>query len=427
MDIDPDATGLPASPRPSLFGPGEEDRLDDLRRRTAAGSGGAIRILGNRGSGSSAALDQVIDQAATFRVLRVRAVAAEQEIPFAALHLLCGELLDHYAFLSATHLATLQAAFGLIDEPRPAVGAVASAVLELLSGIAEAQPVCAAVDDAHWLDEPSAEVLAFVAAQATGRALMIIIAGSRPPRLDPFGQVPAMRLRPIGHGELRGQPRAVLPGLVDDAVAERMLAESGGNLCELVESLRGHPAAELAGGFGIPGPRRVRACSNEGYCSSAIGHLTPVSRRLLLAAAADPTGDVLLFERMTAELGADGETLVAAHLVVVGDHVTFACPDLRSVSYHSAAPAERRLIHRKLAENTAGDPTRRLWHLGLAAAAHDDALADDLETHADLAQPRGGAAAPAVAFLERAALLTSDPTGRADRALAASAAMYDYG
>ncbi|MCZ7373357.1 helix-turn-helix domain-containing protein [Micromonospora sp. WMMC250] len=79
-----------------------------------------------------------------------------------------------------------------------------------------------------------------------------------------------------------------------------------------------------------------------------------------------------------------------------------------------------------LAENTTGDPTRRLWHLGLAAGTHDDALADDLEAHADLSQPRVGTAARA-AFLERAALLTSDSGVRADRALAASAAMYDDG
>ncbi|MDG4782420.1 LuxR C-terminal-related transcriptional regulator [Micromonospora sp. WMMD961] len=359
-------------------------------------------------------------------MLWVRAVAAEQEIPFAALHLLCAELLDHCAFLSAAHLTTLQAAFGLIDEPRPTVGAVAPAVLALLSGIAKAQPVCAAVDDAHWLDEPSAEVLAFVAAHSTGRALMIVIAGSPTSRLDAFGQVSAMRFRPIGNGQLRGQLRAVLPGRVDDAVAKRMLAESGGDLSALVESLQGHTAAELAGGFAIPGPPRLRSCSHERDCLRAVGHLTAVSRRLLLAAAADPTGDVLLFERMAAELGADRETLVAAHLVEVGDHVVFACPDLRSVSYHSAAPAERRLIHRKLAKNTAGDQTRRLWHLSLAAAAHDDALADDLEAHADLLQPRGGTAARA-AFLERAAVLTSNPTARADRALAASAAMYDDG
>lgn len=426
MDLDPDALGLPAGPRSPLYGPGEEDPLDDLRRRTAAGSGGGIRIAGVRGTEGSTALDQMIDQSAGFRVLRVRAVAAEQEIPCAALHLLCAELLDHCAFLSAAHLATLQAAFGLIDEPRPSVGAVAPAVLALLGGTAEVQPVCVAVDDAHWLDEPSAEVLAFVASHSAGRALMIVIAGSHTPRLDPFGQVPAMHLRPVGHGELRGQLRAVVPGLVDDAVAERMLAESGENLCALVEALQGHTAAELAGGFAIPRPRRVRSCSHEGHCSAVVGHLTPMSRRLLLAAAADPTGDVLLFERMAAELGADRDTLVAAQVVEVGDRVVFACPDLRSVSYHSAAPAERRLIHRMLAESTAGDPTRRLWHLGLAADTHDDALADDLEAHADLLQPRVGAAARA-AFLERAALLTSEPGVRADRALAASAAMYDDG
>ncbi|MFG3643115.1 LuxR C-terminal-related transcriptional regulator [Micromonospora sp. NPDC047762] len=425
MDVDPDAEGPPASPRPPLDGP-DENRLEELRRRTAAGYGGGVRIVGRRGIRSSAALDQLIDQAANFRVLRIRPVAAEQGIPFAALHLLCGELLEGCAFLPSAHLATLKAAFGLIDEPRPCVDVVAPAVLELLSGIAQVQPVCAAVDDAHWLDEPTAEVLAFVAAHATQRALMIVLAGLHTPQLDPFEQFPVIHVRPIDRSELRGQLGAVWPDLVDEVVAERMLAESGGEMCVLVESLRGYSAAELAGGFAIPGPRRARSCSHAGDCPSGIGQLTPVSRRLLLAAAADPTGDVPLFERMAAELGADPEILVTAHLVEVGDHVTFACAELRSVSYHSAVPAERRLIHRKLAENTIGDPTRRLWHLGLAATARDDVLADDLATHAGLAQTRGGTAARA-AFLERAALLTSEPAGRADRALAASAAMYDHG
>ncbi|WP_396027555.1 LuxR C-terminal-related transcriptional regulator [Actinoplanes sp. TBRC 11911] len=84
------------------------------------------------------------------------------------------------------------------------------------------------------------------------------------------------------------------------------------------------------------------------------------------------------------------------------------------------------MIHRKLADHTGDDRPRRVWHLGLAATGDDDALAGELEGTAELAQARGGAAARA-AFLAMAALLTSDPARRADRALAAAAAKYDSG
>ena len=148
------------------------------------------------------------------------------------------------------------------------------------------------------------------------------------------------------------------------------------------------------------------------------------SRRLLLVAAADPTGDPGLVWRAAGFLGIGAEAAAPAAeagLVEFGAWVAFRHPLVRTAVYRSASPVQRQDVHRALAEVTdpRDDPDRRAWHRAQAAAGPDEDVAGELERSAGRAQARGGLAA-AASFLERAALLTPEPVRRAQRLLAAA-------
>jgi hypothetical protein len=159
--------------------------------------------------------------------------------------------------------------------------------------------------------------------------------------------------------------------------------------------------------------------------------LPRATQRLLITAAAEPTGDVTLLWRAAELQALEAGAAVpaeAAGLIDFGARARFRHPLIRSAVYQAASVGDRRAAHRALAAATDPDvdPDRRAWHRARAAARPDEAVAGELEGSASRAQARGGAAA-AAAFLQRATELTPDPARRAARALAAAQAMFDAG
>ena len=211
---------------------------------------------------------------------------------------------------------------------------------------------------------------------------------------------------------------------------ERFIAEAGGNPLALLELPSGLAPAELAGAFGVTAaPGLLRRL--EDSFGQRLGGLPATTQRLLLVAAAEPTGDTVLVWRAAGRLGIGMEAAAPAEaegLLTIGARVTFRHPLVRSAAYRAASPEERRAAHQALADATdpRADPDRRAWHRAQAAAGPDEEVAAELEHSAGRAQARGGFAA-AAAFLERSTTLTPGPARRADRALAAAQATSQAG
>ena len=92
------------------------------------------------------------------------------------------------------------------------------------------------------------------------------------------------------------------------------MAEAHGNPLALLELPRGWTAAELAGGFGLPGAVPLAGRIEESF-RRQLGALPAQPRRLLQLAAAEPTGDPVLVWQAAGQLGVDAE---AAGPVVKG-------------------------------------------------------------------------------------------------------------
>jgi DNA-binding CsgD family transcriptional regulator len=322
----------------------------------------------------------------------------------------------------------VRTAFGLSAGPVPDRFLVGLAVLSLLAEAAATQPLVCLVDDAQWLDRASAQVLAFVARRLEAESVGLVF-GTRIPGGDLVG-LPELVVGGLPEGEARALLDAVLAGPIDARVREQIVAETGGNPLAILELPRGLTAAELAGGFGLPGTGPLAGSIEDSFRRRAEA-LPAQTRRLLLVAAADPTGDPVLVWRAAGQLAigaAAAEPAVEAGLIEFGGRVRFRHPLVRSAVYRSAPVPDRQQAHAALAEVTdpLADPDRRAWHRAAAAAGPDEDVAAELQRSAGRAQGRGGLAA-AAAFFERAAALTAEPARRAGRTLAAAQASLRAG
>ncbi|GAA0505432.1 LuxR family transcriptional regulator [Paractinoplanes deccanensis] len=378
--------------------------LDEAARRC-----GAVTVVrGEAGIGKSALLAHVSRAAGQrgFRVVTTSGIQAEVHIPYAALHRL-------------TRSLSAGAASMEIDSPFRA----AVRLLEMLGAVPE--PVLVAVEDAHWLDPGSWEALTFAARRIGSDAVAMVLTvrdGEDVDRLLAQAGLPEMRLEPLDLPQAGELLDRVAAGLAP-ALRQRVLEEAAGNPLGLVEL--GAVAARSGGAALLPS-RLPLSTRVERTFAMLVGELPPVTRSLLLVAAADD-GDGL--DEMLAACGRvegrpvtaeDIEPAVVTRLVEVDAayRLRFRHPLLRSALYQSAGAARRRRAHAALAEVTAADPARQVWHRAAAASGPDEALARELTETAMAAGDRQ-AGGVALAAFERAVQLSEDPAERGRRQLAA--------
>jgi predicted ATPase len=159
---------------------GREDEIDAIARLLdgAGQRGGALVLRGDAGIGKSTLLAEASRRASErgMRVLSTAGVQAETHLPFAGLHQLLRPVLDHVDALPAPQRDAVLAAFGMTGAKAPDLFLIALAALELLGDAADRAPVLLAVEDPHWLDQATADVLAFVARRLESAQIVLIAA-----------------------------------------------------------------------------------------------------------------------------------------------------------------------------------------------------------------------------------------------------------
>jgi DNA-binding CsgD family transcriptional regulator len=390
----------------------ERSVIDALIASARGGRSGVLVVVGEEGAGKSALLDTACAPAA-MTVLYACGVESEARLPYAGLHQLLRPVLSMIDRLCEPQARALRGALGLEQGRNDEWFLVSLAVLSLLAEAAEEQPVLCVVDDAHWLDDASAESLLFAARRLEAESVAMLFAARE-------GESPSFRPRGLPELRLGALPRDAARVLLDRHVGstlsvearERLIDGTGGNPLALVELSATLDESQLAGLAPLPVSRNVVRAFR-----SRIARLPQPTRSILLVAAADDTGSVATVLQAAARLGAVPDALDAAeHADLVRVHnlrIEFRHPLIRSAVYQAAPFSHRRAAHAALADvlDVEAEADRWAWHRAAASVEPDVSAAADLERAAARAYRRSGFVAASLAY-ERAAQLCPDGAQR---------------
>src|SRR6476646_3965776 len=364
----------------------EREQLDALLTEARLGRSRALVVRGNAGIGKTLLLDYALQQASGFQVLHYTAVESEAELPFAGLQALLGGLVVHLAEIPEPQARALGGALALEASANVNRLAVYAGALSLFGAAAERVPLLVVVDDAHWLDGPSAGALTFVARRLTAESLALLFAIREGEGTDLGVALPTSELQPrevaasmeLLH-ERFGSASAV-------NVARHLAAATGGNPLALLEVAALLDEGERAGSESLPDYLPASE-SVERTVRRALRSLPSETRRALLAAA---TSDLPIGGDLAALEPAEDAGLVRIH----AGSVALRHPLVRSAVYHAASADERRAAHRALAYalTVEEDADRRALHLAAAAEGPDETVAAALEAAASHFAERGGQA-----------------------------------
>ncbi|MEV6297880.1 LuxR family transcriptional regulator [Actinoplanes sp. NPDC051861] len=416
-----------------LVGRDDELRLLFGRLREVGSRGGAIGLLGEPGVGKSALQAEVVEHARSlgFTVLTARGSQSEAHLPFAGLHQVLRPLLSRADRLPVMQRDALLGCFAMGEQAEVNPFFTFLAVLELLVDSAGQAPVLVCVDDLHWLDQPSIDVLAFVSRRIADEQVIVLCTAriESVPRTDAH-TVEWLELNGIGETASAALLAARAPQL-SSAVRDRVLGQARGNPLALLEfaaalSSERYPATGLD--EDLPMTTRL-----ERAFAVRADHLDPAVRAILTVAAIDDGDDVNdLLAAAQIIHGAPLDRVVAQPafehglLTVAGERYRIAHPLVGSALRHAMSPAVRQQAHAALARVLAAYPDRAVWHRASSVSGHDEQVAAELEQAAGNAQRRG-AIASAAAWLERAAALSPDPQSRAARLLSAAELGFQLG
>ena len=243
-----------------LLGRLEEQTLLTSLLDEVATRGQALVLHGEPGIGKSRLLSETARAARErgMAVLTTTGVQSEAHLPFAGLHQLLRPVRERASELPDVQRAALDAAFGLTHEAAPEHFRIAMAALDLVSDVATDAPLLLVVDDAHWLDRPTADVLAFVARRIESDPI-VVLAAIRDGYSSVLGEAGCRSTRLAAPRRCDGRRAARRVGSRASRAAARaaILREAAGNPLALLELPAAAAGRGRAVGAGRPAVDRA--------------------------------------------------------------------------------------------------------------------------------------------------------------------------
>jgi len=409
-----------------LLGRGPElEQIGRLVADAREGRGGGLLIVGEPGIGKTSLLAEAVAAAGDLGVIEAEAVEAEANLPYALLGETVAPLLNELPELPEPQANAVRAALAL--GPSPGVPgdrfATCAAFLSLLARAAEREPLVLVVDDAQWLDSPSAECLAYAARRLTGTRVALLVA-SRPSTEGPLlGSTALERIELSGLAaeDARALLRASTPEAAP-AVVDSLVDIAAGNPLALRELPAQLTEDQRLGRVPIERVAVAGAALLEAF-ESRLAALAADDRAAVAIASAAADRELGPVVGACRDLGIETGALERAEtagVLVIGDQrIGFSHPLLKEVAYERSTPAERRRAHAALARHCG--PDARAWHLAAATVGPDAEVADLLDGAARRAIARGAHSVAADA-LQRAAGFTEGAETRSRRLYGAALA-----
>ncbi|MEU5995502.1 AAA family ATPase [Spirillospora sp. NPDC047418] len=337
---------------------GRAAELDELRRahtRACAGAPAAVLVGGEAGGGKTRLVTEFTRELRTLTGGCLDLGAASLPYaPFSAILRRLGR--DAVASLmpgtALPELARLMP--GLTAAAPPADDGTGQMrlfehVLTLVERLAEPEPVVLVVEDAHWADGSTRDLLSFLLRNPPrGRVLPVVTfrpeePGTRPlfAELARLPHVARVDLPPLSRSEVADQVRGIL-GAADPALVRDAHARGGGNPL-FVEALVGSRGETVPGSLRdllLGRVRRLPAESRAALRAASAGG-EHVGHALLAAVTGLPESGLSAALRPAVDHGL---------LVADGDGYAFRHALIRDAVHEDLLPGERAALHRRYAE-----------------------------------------------------------------------------
>jgi DNA-binding CsgD family transcriptional regulator len=406
----------------------------------------ALVITGDAGIGKTVVWEHVLQAARSYRVLLCRSAPAERPLAFSALDDLFGDVADEVLpGLAGPRRRAVEAALlrdvtpghfpadplganPALPEPR----VLARGILDGLRILSGGGPLMIAVDDAQWLDRPSARVMEFCFRRLQREPVLVLLTYRDEDLAFPLGldralppdRLGRVRLGPLTLGAIGEVLRSQLGAVPPRYALTRLYDACGGNpfyALECARMLLDRPDMSVTN-EPLPLPRSL-----DGLVLRRVRRLPPEVRRVgrLVAASFDQ------HERLIRAACGEGESWAVIDQAIDegiiernGEILRFTHPLLQSALYGEMLLDERKQVHQRLGA-VAEDLEERAWHLALGADRPSGEIARMLEGAARHAASRG-APEEGATLAEQAARLTPADQSEATRERIVQAADYYF-